>query len=256
LGCLISSFAGGDFQSMISETVKYAPAWTPCFEVNTGRYDSTIRYFSLGPDYRLALEAERAVFALAPPGRASNAVPVIVQMGFVESHPYPQIVAEEPLPRRIRYFTGATKPELVESTAYSKIHYKSIYPGIDLFFICGKGTLEYYFVLSGQANLNDVVLELRGIERLALGDQGELIVRTPAGAIIRPAPRFFQEIGGRRVEVVGSYVLLSGNRVGFNAEKIEELAALIVDPVLLYLAPPQNWSPKNETPPSMDDVIR
>jgi hypothetical protein len=70
-------------------------------------------------------------------------------------------LAEKPLPRKLRYYVGRKRER--SKRAYSKVLTKPV-PGIDLYFIVTRATLEYNFVLSGRADLHDVVIEMKGLK--------------------------------------------------------------------------------------------
>ncbi len=226
--------------SPLDQPVRFVGAWSPYFEANNGQFDESILFVSRGTDYSMALLRDGMLLTIINPQAGEKSTSI--QFKFLGSALYPGIEGEDPYPRKMKYYAGRDRPELFEVTAYRQVRYGSIFPGIDLFFSCNPYYLEYYFALSPRARLSDVVFEITGAEKLALNEEGDLVIRTQAGVLIRPAPRLFEEeASGLRKEIKGGYVLLANNRVGFDADTYNQMAKLIVDPVLIFFNSKENW---------------
>ncbi|HBA85794.1 MAG TPA: hypothetical protein DCZ95_17055 [Verrucomicrobia bacterium] len=230
------------------QPVRFLGAWTPFFESNTGRFPADVKYFSRGIDYAVGLKSDGLDLLLVNlEAKTNEPYSSCIGIRFVGASPYPTIEGAGRFPQPMRYYLGTMPPKLQEVTAYSKVQYKSVFPGVDLFFSCNSTFLEYYFVLSGRANLYDVVMEFSGADKMSLNEDGELVIRTKAGTIIRPAPKLYQEVNGIREPIAGGYVLLTKNRVGFDAGPYNQMASLVIDPVLVYFKTENNWAKNNES---------
>ena len=93
-----------------------------------------------------------------------------------------------------------------------------VYPGIDLVYYGSGSDLEYDFVVSPGADPNAIRLRFSAPARAMLRDDGALVLRTAAGAIVQRAPVVYQQASGRRVPVGGSYVQLGDNEFAFQVE--------------------------------------
>jgi hypothetical protein len=227
--------------------IKFVGAWTPFFEANDGQYPADVKFISRGMDYALHLKSNGMDLQLANLYAPTNQIQASsIKIRFVGAHPYPTTEGLGKSSTPMKYYLE-TNPRQVRSTmGYSDVHYKSIFPGIDLFFSCKSTYLEYYFVLSKHANLYNIVMEYSGAQKLSLNEDGELIIHTKAGDIIRPAPKLYQEINGVREQIPGGYVLLTKNRVGFDAGPYNQMASLIIDPVLVFFRAEDNWDKSKE----------
>jgi len=78
-----------------------------------------------------------------------------------------------------------------------------------------KVKLEYDFVVRPGADLRRIVLGFSGAERLEVDAEGDLVLQTGLGAIRQRKPVVYQEIGGVRREILGSYALKGPDQVGF-----------------------------------------
>src|SRR5439155_938222 len=68
----------------------------------------------------------------------------------------------------------------------------------------------------------------------SLDAQGNLVLHTAGGDVVEQAPVLYQDTGGARQAVAGSYVLQGSNQVGFAVGAYDRRQALVIDPVLSY----------------------
>ena len=71
---------------------------------------------------------------------------------------------------------------------------------------------------------------------MSLDDQGNLVLHTASGDVLQHAPVVYQEVGGSRQAVVGQFVLVGQNEVGFRVGVYDSAMPLVIDPVLLTLS--------------------
>ena len=105
---------------------------------------------------------------------------------------------------------------------------------MDLIYYGNQQKLEYDFVVQPGANLNRILLEFSGADKITLDDNGDLLLQLAGDSIRQHKPIVYQEIGGVRQMLSGNYVLHSGIQVGFEIADYDKSKPLIIDPVLAF----------------------
>src|SRR5437867_3283792 len=220
------------------------------FEANQGQTHQDVRFLARGPGYSLYLTAGEAVLVLTKPNpqakrdvlstperlaTQAQGTPAVVRMGLVGAAPKPFVSGLDELPGKANYFIGKDPAKWRTNVpTYAKVHYREVYPGIDLVYYGNQRQLEYDFVVAPGADPERIVLGFRGVERLEIAAQGELVLHAAGGAIRQRKPVIYQEIDGVRREIEGGYVLKGANRVGFQLAAYNQSRPLVIDPVLSY----------------------
>src|SRR5205823_5375625 len=119
------------------------------FEANRGQTHADVRFLARGAGYNLYLTGGEAVLVLTKPspeskrvGRAhaqgeteARATPVALRMRLVGAASDAIVSGREELPGRANYFIGHDKSLWRTGVAtYAKVHYRDVYPGIDLVY--------------------------------------------------------------------------------------------------------------------------
>ncbi len=222
------------------------------FEANQGQADETIRFLSRNTGAGLFFKLNELELQLRqnprPPLRRRNfggvllEDPIHIRLQWLGANPAPEIRGEGAMARKSHYLAGEASRWRVNLPNYSRVRYKSIYPGIDLVFYGNPEQLEYDFVLSPGAAPANIALRFEGLEReareasLSLDENGDLLLQTRAGVIRQHKPVAFQETNGRRTVVASRYVLTHRNIVGFELDAYDPSQPLVIDPVLSYSA--------------------
>lgn len=226
------------------------------FEPNHGQTAPQIKFISRGLGYTLALTTTEAVLISTRPDvpargetteeilgqgkvHKSNTnrlvVPRALHMRLVGANPTPKVTGLDVLTGKIYYARG-NDPEkwLTHIPTYARVKYEDVYKGIDLIYYASQGLLEYDFVVAPGADPRLIRLEFEGADKLSLDNQGNLVLRTPAGEILQHAPRLYQEINGARRSIVGRYELTAKNEVVFRVDAYDVREHLIIDPMLRF----------------------
>jgi hypothetical protein len=224
------------------------------FEENKGQVDPAVRYLARSSGYDLFLTADDAVVVLkgsasaapaplpSPPGaRDQRAISsqerdsAVVRMRLVGARSAPRFTALDPLPGRTHYLVGNEpsrwRPGLV---SHGRVRVEDVYPGIDLVYYGNERQLEYDLVVAPGVDPGVIALAFSGARRLEVDAAGDLIVHVPGRQLRMRKPLVYQEHDGARHEVLGHYVLLGPDRVGFRVGAHDAAQALVIDPVLLY----------------------
>jgi Beta-propeller repeat len=217
------------------------------FEENRGQTHEDVRFLARGPGYSLFLTATDAVLTLIKPesiarkpaarGRSGRgpATGTVLRMTFADANPAPRVAGLEELPGKANYFIGNDAAKWRTSVpTYAKVHYREVYPGIDLVYYGKQRQLEYDFVVRPGADLSAIALHLTGADKVEVDVQGDLVMHTAAGPMRQRKPLIYQEVGGVRKEIQGGYVLKGKHQVGFRVAAHDASQPLVIDPVLVY----------------------
>src|SRR5438876_10061274 len=215
------------------------------FEANQGQSDPQVKFLSRGAGYSLFLTADAAVLSLQPSvpsplsagrGKTSHtqSARAVLRMKLVNTNSKTEVSGQDELPGKSNYFIGNDpKKWHTNVQQFSKVRYKSVYPGVDLLYYGHQRELEYDFVLQPGANPQAIRLGIEGVRRLRLV-RGNLVLTSAVGDVHLRSPHIYQEANGMRQEVRGRYVITSKNEVGFEVATYDRRRALVIDPVLAY----------------------
>src|SRR3989475_9759201 len=220
------------------------------FEANRGQTHEDVRFLARGPGYSLYLTAGEAVLVLTKPNpdtkrdahstperlnTQARGTPVVVRMSLVGAAPKPLVSGLDELPGKANYLIGKDPAKWRTNVpTYAKVHYRAVYPGIDLVYYGNQRQLEYDFVVSPGADPERIVLGFQGGERLEINAEGELVLHAGGGALRQQKPVIYQEINGVRTRIEGRYVLKDAHRVGFQVAAYDQSRPLVIDPTLVY----------------------
>ena len=90
-------------------------------------------------------------------------------------------VGEERTGGVVSYFKGKPADWKAGLPTYSRIVYRGLWPGIDLAYSGTMNRLKYEFIVHPGADPSRVRLAYRGVDSIAVDNEGRLDVRIPAG---------------------------------------------------------------------------
>jgi RHS repeat-associated protein len=216
------------------------------FEPNAGQADPQVRYISRGNGYAMYFTPTKIVLALDVSTNASESqrpfplrkpphhqfAPAYLE--FENANRDTVISAEQTLPEKINYFIGNDPAQWRTGiSAFGRIRYQNIYPGIDLAFYGNQSHLEYDFAVAPGANPKAIVLKLEGADNAAIEANGDLVFSVKGQRTYFRRPAVYQNIDGTRQDVAGSY-RLKGNSISFEIGNYDKSQPLVIDPVLSY----------------------
>src|SRR4029077_7019946 len=223
------------------------------FEANNGQTDPKVKFLSRGPGYKLFLLPNEAVLTLQREHRAKRAKrlgafprfpeapereaspPEIIRMSLLGAAANAAVAGVEPMPGKSNYFVG-NDPSLWRTNVpnYAKVRYQGVYRGIDLVYHGSQEQLEYDFILAPGGDPRQIRLGLKGAKKLELTSEGDLLLSTSGEPVRLRKPVIYQELGGTRKKIDGSFVLGAHTTVKFRVGKYDATQPLIIDPVLAY----------------------
>ncbi len=225
------------------------------FIKNSGQVDSRVSFYEKGLSHAAFFTDDGVVLAVARPQAnaekartGAGAAEVLkdkkitteaLSLNFVGAGGKTSIVASEPMPGRVNYFIGNDRSRWRRNVpTFGAVTYRDVYENVDIKFYGSNRRLEHDVIVRPGGDVSRVVFAYRGIKGLKLTEAGDLEVMLEKGSLIEKKPVIYQEIGGSRVAVDGTYKLLGrkdGAYVyGFDVASYDHSKDLVIDPVLVY----------------------
>jgi uncharacterized repeat protein (TIGR01451 family) len=223
------------------------------FEPNQGQAnldpaDRRAKFVTHGSGYSLFLGSDGALLSLVSRepskrerSRQDGAKPQVsltrvesLEMKLAGANPNVNVTGADRLPGKSNYFLGNDPAKWRHGVPqFARVRYENVYPGINLLFYGNQGRLEYDFQVAPGSDPGQAELEFNGAKKLELND-GALVIHSEGGSVRLGAPRVYQEIGGKRQSVAGSFVLRGANRAGFAIGSYDHARELVIDPILTF----------------------
>lgn len=177
------------------------------FEANQGQTDSQVKFLSHGDGYSLFLTSNEVVFTLRTLAGV-KAPPSVFRMELLGAERNAQVSGADKLPGAANYFIG-NDPKKWRSgiSAYGKVRYRGIYPGVDAVFYGSQRQLEYDFVVAPGADPKQISLGLTGVTP-SLDTEGNVLLKLADGDLALKKPIVYQNIDGGK-KIVDARSLLS-----------------------------------------------
>ncbi len=198
------------------------------FEPNRGQAAEPVRFIAAGRGYRILLTDAAVVVALG----GKDGVPRALAMRFEGASESAAFVPEKTLASRSHYFQGNAAP-VTDVPHFAAVRRDGIYPGVDVVFYGNQRRLEYDLIVAPGADPAAIRLSFAGAVQIVTEENGDLVLRSPAGDVIQQRPRVYQEFAGKRRKVGAAYVV-EGSYVTFRLEDYDRSRPLVIDPVLAY----------------------
>src|ERR1022692_1493576 len=194
------------------------------------------RVFFRGSGCAILLAPSEVVLNVRAPGKPGQpAKQSAIRMSFPGAKSSAAIAGGERQSAVSSYFFGKDPAKWLSGIPnYSRVHYRGVYPGVDLVLYGNQGRLEYDFEIAPGADPRAIRLAFDGVDGMRIDGAGDLVVSTAAGEMRQHKPIVYQESGGLRHTIDGRYVLQSHNRVAFEVGGYDARKPLIVDPVLSF----------------------
>ncbi|MEM3001991.1 MAG: SBBP repeat-containing protein, partial [Candidatus Nitrosocaldus sp.] len=216
------------------------------FIENKGQVDERVRFYEKAGDHSVYFTEEGVYMALykkEDKGQNTLRIGFGVRTDFISLRPFNanrslEIIAEERLEGKVNYLIGANpKDWRTDIPIYRKVRYKGLYPGIDLVFYGNQRQLEYDVVVKPGADLSNLSFEIRGANRVSKTEGGDIEIFLPSGGlVIHKKPLVYQEVGGEKREIDGSFRVEKRGDVYafmFEVKDYDRGSPLIIDPLVL-----------------------
>ena len=125
------------------------------------------------------------------------------------------------------YYLPSCPEGAMNVKSYTDVTFKNLYAGVDVKWYEKNGELEYDFIVAPNTDYTKISWEIKGADRISIGENGQLIIETPLGNIEEQAPIAFQEY--KSVEAAWK---IDGNKISFQLGSYNENESLTIDPVV------------------------
>ncbi|MFZ0760959.1 MAG: choice-of-anchor D domain-containing protein [Candidatus Sulfotelmatobacter sp.] len=243
----VSPAADGSARRVLEEYGRLPLSFIP----NHGQTDSNVRFQAGAAGLDVFLTGDEVVLALrealvAKPVRADVGVPrdtmqplpsrgIAVRLKLVGAQSNVRIEGLEDRPGRFNYINGSDPSGWqTDISAYRKVAYHGVYPGVDVIYYGNAGSLEHDFLLAPGADPKRVQWQISGADSLKLTPAGNLEIRTALGTIVLHAPVAYQPSQEGRRSVAAKLVVIGKDRVAFDLGNYDPARELVIDPYLSY----------------------
>ena len=178
--------------------------------------------------------ASPAAAGMMRPPAAATAEIEEQSITLIGASPETPIEPSEPQPGKVSYFLGSDPKRWAQGlTAYSRLRYKNVYPGIDLLFYGNQGKLEYDFVVAPGADPERIRLRVND-KSARITEEGDLRIGKEPGATLH-RPVLYQNLDHGKRMVEGRFRAAGENTVGFQFAGYDKGRPLIIDPAINLL---------------------
>jgi hypothetical protein len=185
------------------------------FIENKGQTNKRVRYYAQGQGYNFFFTNNMVALVLTK-GRHEQ----VLDLRFLGARSNASLERGPPLPRTVNYISGRDHSKWHTNLRISRsLRYRDLWPGIDMVFTGKGGKLRYEFLVRPGANPSEIRLAYQGAKGLSLSKVGDLLIRTPLGAIRDQRPKTYQRIAGRTSAVGSPFALQSGSPVPPSASR-------------------------------------
>ena len=108
------------------------------------------------------------------------------------------------------YYLPSCPDGAMNVRSYTDVTFKNLYTGVDVKWYEKNGELEYDFIVAPNTDYTKISWEIKGADRITIGENGQLIIETPLGNIEEQAPIAFQ--GEEQVKATWK---IEGNKISF-----------------------------------------
>ena len=212
------------------------------FEPNEGQTDKQVRFLARTERYTVFLTGSEAVFSL--PGRKADNVSEgdrttgagSFAMGFAGGNLHPDIYGADVLTGHTNYLIGndpaAWKTNIPN---YAKVQYRNVLPGVDVLYYGNDHRLEYDLEVSPGFSASQIALNLEGVNKLHVSEDGEVHFSCAGNNLSFGKPRIYQvSLSGKMESVKGSWVARKNGQLGFQIGAYDHSKSLIIDPTLNF----------------------
>jgi hypothetical protein len=233
------------------------------FEANQGQTEDEVKFLARGAGYTLFLTSTEAVFVLARedaanarasgyadprsgndpnssrrpvPSSPDSTPPAVLRMKLAGANSRPAVLGLEELEGKVNYFIGNDAAKWhTDIPTFGRVHYASVYDGVDLVYYGNQQQLEYDFVVRPGANYNHIALGFEGASKVQVdAASGDLLLQVGETTLRQQKPMVYQEVNGERKEIESGYMLKGAGSVGFDVGAYDRGKPLVIDPVLVY----------------------
>lgn len=192
------------------------------FEENAGQFAPEVRFVARTAGLRAEVTDEGFVVR-------SGAARFAFQFGRADC-----VVGIDELRGVAHHLRAGAGQEIRNVPLFAGLRFDEVAPGIDVVLYARGGALEYDIELESGADLDGLLVRVRGAEALALDSAGGLVIALGADVLRQSAPRCYElRADGSRLEREGGFRLVGEDAFAFEVPGRDPANSLVIDPVLL-----------------------
>ena len=160
----------------------------------------------------------------------------VIEMNLVGANTQSEGKAVEELEGKSNYFIGNDQSKWkTDVSNYKKVRFEKVYSGIDIEYYGNQRQLEYDFIVSPNADPNQIKLEFEGVKDVKVSEEGELVLETKTGEHIKQKKPFIYQTAetGEKTEIAGNYKVEKGKAVSFEIGEYDRTKQLVIDPIVI-----------------------
>jgi HAD superfamily hydrolase (TIGR01549 family) len=194
------------------------------FEPQAGQASAQFDFVARGPRYSLGLSAG---------GASICAAAARLDMRLVGADEGATAEGEERSVGKMSYFLGSDRSRWLSGVpTFSRVRYRTCWPGVDVVYHGCGGALEYDFELEPGTDPRSIRIAFDGVREARVAVDGSLELSTATGTMRQPPPLVSQ--GGCEIE--GSWRLEEDGTATFELQGYDPARAAVIDPVIEWTA--------------------
>lgn len=217
-----------------ARTVRRSPSVAPLqgFVENVGQWDPGVSFFAREGAIDATVTPTALVLRPRPdPSTREWPAPIVVRFGATS------VDGEGALPTLHHFIQGA-RPA-AHARGFERVVYRAIAPGIDVRVGRRDGAFAYDLHVAPGASLEDLAIELEGVESIDLVSPTVLRMRSAAGIVEQRIGASWQiDPNGAQVTVASRFRVLDAKdgktRIGFEAPLRDPTREFVLDPSLVF----------------------
>jgi hypothetical protein len=133
------------------------------------------------------------------------------------------------------FLLGDQSTHATNVRSYKELTYTGVYAGVDVrYYTDPIGNFENDIVVHPGAATNNIKLQIEGVDRVELDENGELSFMTTVGEIIVPAPiSYLLDEKGNKTSIDVDFILNADNTISFKVPSYDKTKTLVIDPIVL-----------------------
>ncbi len=157
-----------------------------------------------------------------------------VGLTFEDASPRATLVGEDKRSGYYNFFIGNDPARWqTHVAAYGSLLYRELYAGVDVRVREDGDQLRYDLLLAPGADVTQIVIRAKGIDRLAIADDGGLILHTANGLLRQSPPLTWEMLAdGAKRPLESRFRIIDAQRYGFEVPGRDPSLALVIDPGL------------------------
>jgi hypothetical protein len=146
-----------------------------------------------------------------------------------------KLAAGQPRPGVFNYFVGHNHMHWhTGAKSYALVTYRDAWRGVDMRLYGVNRDLKQEFVVKSGADPGRIRIALSGVNGLAIGRDGALLIHTALGDLRQNKPFAYQTAAGKRKAVSARFKVEGRDQFGFALASYDRRRPLVIDPALLY----------------------